>query len=85
MAKKANAFSAPLTPSAALAEVIGSKPRPRYEVVSALWKYIHKHKLQDKKKKTNLNCDDNFKAVFGNKKQITMFEMNKLIGKHLKK
>ena len=76
------AFMKPLTPSAALAAVVGAAPLPRTEVVSKLWTYIKKHKLQDAANKRNINADDNLKAVFG-KAQVSMFEMAGLIGKHL--
>ena len=76
------AFMKPMTPSAALAAVIGATPSPRTEVVSKLWTYIKKHGLQDKVNKRNINADDKLKAVFG-KAQVTMFEMAGLIGKHL--
>ena len=76
------AFMKPLTPSGALAAVIGSSPMPRTEVVSKLWVYIKKHNLQDKVNKRNINADDKLKAVFG-KAQVTMFELASLIGKHL--
>ncbi len=72
-----------LTPSAALAAVVGSNPLPRTEVVSKLWAYIKKNGLQDKVNKRNINSDDKLKAVFG-KAQVTMFELASLIGKHLK-
>ena len=72
----------PLTPSAALAAVVGSKPLPRTEVVKQLWVYIKAHKLQDDKNKRNINADAKLEAEFG-KKQVTMFEMAGLIGKHL--
>ena len=72
----------PLTPSSALAAVVGSTPLPRTEVVSKLWVYIKKHHLQDKNNKRNINADDKLKAVFG-KNQVTMFELASLIGKHL--
>ena len=87
MAKvKANAkFMAPLTPSPALASVVGSKGLPRTEVAKKLWAYIKKNKLQDKKNRRMINADDNLKAVFGGKKQVNMFEMTKLVSKHLKK
>ena len=77
------AFMKPMTPSAALAAVIGSHAVPRTEVVSKLWTYIKKHGLQDKVNKRNINADDKLKAVFG-KAQVTMFELAGLIGKHLK-
>jgi hypothetical protein len=76
------AFMKPLTPSAALAAVVGASPLPRTEVVSKLWVYIKKHKLQDATNKRNINSDAALKAVFG-KAQVTMFEMAGLIGKHL--
>jgi chromatin remodeling complex protein RSC6 len=72
-----------MTPSAALAAVIGHTAVPRTEVVSKLWTYIKKHGLQDKVNKRNINADDKLKAVFG-KAQVTMFELAGLIGKHLK-
>ena len=74
----------PVQPDAALGAVVGSKPIPRTEVTKKLWAYIKKNGLQDKKKKTNINADDNLKVVFGGKKQVTMFEMTKLVSKHLK-
>lgn len=85
MAKKANsAFMKPLQPSAALSEVVGSKPLPRTEVTKKLWAYIRKNKLQDSKNKRLINSDDALKGVFGGKKQVNMFEMTKLVSKHLK-
>ena len=84
-ARKPNAaFMKPLTPSAALAKVVGDKPIPRTEVVSKVWTYIKKHGLQDKVNKRNINADDNLKAVFGGKKTVSMFEMTKLISNNLK-
>ena len=76
------AFMKPLTPSAALAAIVGAKPLPRTEVVKQMWVYIKAHKLQDAKNKRNINADANLKVVFG-KAQVTMFEMAGLIGKHL--
>ena len=76
------AFMKAMTPSAALAAVIGNSALPRTEVVSKLWTYIKKHGLQDKVNKRNINADDKLKAVFG-KAQVTMFELAGLIGKHL--
>ncbi len=78
------AFMKPVQPDAALGAVVGSKAIPRTEVTKKLWAYIKKNGLQDKKKKTNINADDNLKAVFGGKKQVTMFEMTKLVSRHLK-
>ena len=83
-ARKPNAaFMKPLTPSAKLAEVVGSKPLPRTEVVKKLWAYIKKNGLQDTKNKRNINADDKLKKVFG-KGTVNMFEMTKLVSKHLK-
>lgn len=76
------AFMRPLTPSSELAEVIGSKPIPRTEVVKKLWAYIRKNNLQDAKNRRNINADSKLKGVFG-KNQVSMFEMTKLVSKHL--
>ncbi|HYT65965.1 MAG TPA: SWIB/MDM2 domain-containing protein [Vicinamibacterales bacterium] len=84
-ARKPNAaFMKPMTPSPALSEVVGSKPIPRTEVTKKLWAYIKKNKLQDQKNKRNIKADDNLKAVFGGKAMVNMFEMTKLVNKHLK-
>jgi len=77
------AFMKALTPSAALAAVVGNSPLPRTEVVSKLWTYIKKNKLQDAVNKRMINADAKLKEVFG-KVQVSMFEMAGLIGKHLK-
>ena len=77
------AFMKPLTPSAALAAVVGNSPLPRTEIVSKLWTYIKKHKLQDSANKRMVNADDKLKGIFG-KGQVSMFEMAGLIGKHVK-
>lgn len=85
MAKKANAaFMKELTPSSDLAKIVGSKALPRTEVVKKLWAYIKKNNLQDKKNKRNINADADLKAVFGGKSVVNMFEMTKLVSKHLK-
>ena len=87
MAKKRKpnaAFMKPMTPSSTLAEVVGSKAMPRTEVTKKLWAYIKKHKLQDTKNRRIINADDALKAVFGGKKSANMFEMTKLVNKHLK-
>ena len=82
--RKANAaFMKPVTPSSQLAEVVGSKPIPRTEVTKKLWAYIKKNGLQDAKERRNINADDKLKAVFGGKKTVSMFEMTKLVNKHL--
>ena len=78
------AFMKPMTPSAALSEVVGSKAIPRTEVTKKLWAYIKKNKLQDAKNRRNIKADDNLKAVFGGKAVVNMFEMTKLVNKHLK-
>jgi upstream activation factor subunit UAF30 len=83
-ARKPNAaFMAPLTASPALAEVIGSKPLPRTEIVKKIWDYIRKNNLQDKKNKRNINADSKLKPLFG-KDQISMFDLAKIISKHVK-
>jgi chromatin remodeling complex protein RSC6 len=78
------AFMKPMQPSDMLSEVIGSKAMPRTEVTKKLWAYIKKNKLQDKTKRTMINADDKLRAVFGGKRQVSMFEMTKLVSKHLK-
>jgi len=84
-ARKANAaFMKPVTPSATLAEVVGAQPIPRTEVTKRLWAYIKKHKLQDAKNRRMINADVTLKAVFGGKSSVDMFEMTRLVGKHLK-
>lgn len=83
-AVKANsAFMKPLTVSAELALVVGKGPLPRSEVVKKLWVYIKKNGLQDQKNKRNINGDAALVAVFGGKKVVNMFEMTKLVSKHL--
>ena len=77
------AFMKPLTPSADLAKVVGDKPLPRTEVVKKLWVYIKKHNLQDPNNKRNIKADANLKPVFGGKSVVSMFEMTKLVSKHL--
>jgi upstream activation factor subunit UAF30 len=77
------AFMKPLKVSATLAVVVGKGPMPRTQVVKKLWLYIKKHHLQDKKNKRNINADVALKAVFGGKKTVSMFEMTKLVSKHL--
>jgi chromatin remodeling complex protein RSC6 len=78
------AFMKPVTPSAALAEVVGTKPIPRTEVTKRLWAYIKKNKLQDAKNKRMIKADGVLKPVFAGKATVNMFEMTKLVGKHLK-
>jgi upstream activation factor subunit UAF30 len=82
---KANAaFMRPVTPSAALAEVVGATPIPRSEVTQRLWAYIKKNGLQDQTNKRMINANAALKVVFGGKSSVNMFEMTKLVGKHLK-
>jgi chromatin remodeling complex protein RSC6 len=78
------AFMKPMNVSSTLAAVIGSNPMPRTEVTSKLWGYIKKNNLQDKANRRMINADDKLKEVFGGKKQVSMFEMTKLVSKHLK-
>lgn len=83
--RKANAaFMRPVSPSPALAEVVGSKPVPRTEITKRLWAYIKKNGLQDQKNKRMIKSDATLKAVFGGKSSVNMFEMTKLVNKHLK-
>ena len=85
-ARKPNAaFMAPVTPSASLSEVVGAKPIPRTEVTKRLWAYIKKNKLQDAKNRRMIKADATLKPVFGGKATVNMFEMTKLVNKHLKK
>jgi upstream activation factor subunit UAF30 len=77
------AFMAPLTPSATLGEVVGSKPMPRTEVVKKIWDYIKKNNLQDSKNRRMINADGKLKPIFG-KDQISMFELAKIVNKHVK-
>ena len=85
-ARKPNAaFMAPVTPSASLAAVVGSKPIPRTEVTKRLWAYIKKNKLQDANNRRMIKADGTLKPVFGGKSTVNMFEMTKLVNKHLAK
>jgi upstream activation factor subunit UAF30 len=78
------AFMKPMNISSTLAAVIGSNPMPRTEVTSKLWGYIKKNNLQDKINRRMINADDKLRDVFGGKRQVSMFEMTKLVSKHLK-
>ncbi|HXI20245.1 MAG TPA: SWIB/MDM2 domain-containing protein [Gemmatimonadales bacterium] len=78
------AFMKAMTPTAALAAVVGAKAMPRTEVTKKIWQYIKRKGLQDKKNRRMINADDALKTVFGGKKQVSMFEMTKLVNKHLK-
>ena len=78
------AFMRPMTISAQLAPVVGSAPIPRTEVTKKLWQYIKRKGLQDQRERRMINADDNLKAVFGGKTRVSMFDMTKLVNKHLK-
>ena len=82
--KPSAAFMKPMTPSPALAEVVGDKPLPRTEVTKKMWAYIKRNNLQDKKNRRMIKSDDTLKPVFGGKTQVNMFEMTKLVSKHVK-
>jgi len=85
-ARKPNAaFLKPVQPDDALAKVVGAKPLPRTDLTKKLWDYIKKNKLQDAKKRTQINADEALKVVFNGKKSVSMFEMTKLVSGHLKK
>lgn len=83
MAKPNSAFMKPLNVSPELAAVVGAGPMPRSEVVKKLWVYIKKNNLQDPTNKRNINGDEALKKVFGGKATVNMFEMTKLVSKHL--
>ena len=78
------AFMKAMTPSAQLAPVVGASPMPRTEVTKKLWQYIKKNNLQDAKNRRMINADDKLKPIFGGKGQVSMFDMTKLVNKHLK-
>ena len=77
------AFMKPMQPSEQLAAVVGNEPMPRSEITKRVWDYIKKNGLQDEKNKRQINADDNLRPVFGGKKNVTMFEMTKLVNQHL--
>jgi len=78
------AFMRAMTPSAQLGMVVGSAPLPRTEVTKKLWQYIKRKGLQDAKNRRQINADENLKPIFGGKSNVSMFEMTKLVNKHLK-
>ena len=82
--KGGSKFMAPVTPDAALAAVVGAKPIPRTEVTKKLWVYIKKNKLQDSVNRRMINADAKLKKGFGGKRKVSMFEMTKLVSKHMK-
>jgi chromatin remodeling complex protein RSC6 len=73
----------PMQPSNALAAVVGSSPLPRTEVTKKLWAYIKRNGLQDSKNRRAINADEKLRPVFGGKSQVTMFDMTKLVNRHL--
>ena len=77
------AFMKPVKPNATLAAVVGDKPMPRTELTKKIWAYIKRNKLQDSKNKRMINADDALRSVFGGKKQVSMFEMTKLVSKNV--
>ena len=77
------AFMKPMTPSAQLASVVGSSAMPRTEVTKKLWQYIKRKGLQDSKNRRMINADDNLRPIFGGKGQVSMFDMTKMVNKHL--
>jgi upstream activation factor subunit UAF30 len=84
-ARKPNAaFMAPLNLSPALAEVVGSKPLPRTQIIKKIWDYIKKNNLQDSKNRRMINADAKLKVLFGGKEQISMFELAKVVNNHVK-
>ena len=88
MAKKSTrkpnaAFMKPVTPDAALAVIVGAKPLPRTELTKKLWAYIKKNGLQDTKNKRNINADAALKVIFNGKATVSMFDMTKLVSKHV--
>jgi len=78
------ALMKPIQPDAVLSVIVGTKPLPRSAMTKKLWDYIKKNNLQDPKKRTMINADPALKAVFGGKKQVSMFEMTKLVSAHVK-
>ncbi|HMA01415.1 MAG: SWIB/MDM2 domain-containing protein [Gemmatimonas sp.] len=78
------AFMKPMQPDEALSAVVGSGPLPRTEITKKLWQYIKRNGLQDAKVRRNINADEKLGRVFGGKKQVSMFEMTKLVNKHIK-
>ena len=78
------ALMKPVQPDQALSEIVGSEPMPRSQIMKKVWDYIKAHHLQDSKDKRAINADDKLQRIFGGKKQVSMFEMTKLISGHLK-
>ena len=78
------AFMKPMQPSSDLANIVGSTPIPRTEVTKKLWQYIKRRGLQDSKNRRMINADENLRPIFGSSRQVSMFEMTRLVNKHLK-
>ena len=76
-------FMKPVQPDTTLGAVVGNKPLPRTEVTRKIWAYIKKNNLQDTQNRSMINGDDKLKAIFDGKKQVSMFEMTKLVNKHM--
>ena len=81
--KPSPALMKPMTPSATLAEIVGAKAQPRGQITKGIWAYIKKNGLQDQKNKRQINADEKLKKVFGGKSSVNMFEMTKLVSKHI--
>ncbi len=77
-------FMKPMQPDATLGAIVGNKPLPRTQVTKKMWAYIKKNNRQDTQNRSMINADDKLKAIFGGKKQVSMFEMTKLVNKHMK-
>lgn len=78
------AFMKPMTPSSELAEVVGSSPLPRTEITKRLWQYIKRRGLQDKTNRRMINADDNLRPIFGGRRQVSMFDMTRMVNQHLR-
>ncbi|HXG71974.1 MAG TPA: SWIB/MDM2 domain-containing protein [Gemmatimonadaceae bacterium] len=78
------AFMKPMMPSSELANIVGSSPMPRTEVTKKLWAYIKRKGLQDAKNRRNINADENLRPIFGGNRTVSMFEMTRLVNKHLR-
>lgn len=82
--RAATGLTKPMQPSGELAAIVGSKPLPRTQVTKKIWDHIKKNKLQDPKNKGMINADDKLRPIFGGKKHVSLFEMTKIVNKHLK-
>jgi upstream activation factor subunit UAF30 len=82
--RAAGALAKPVQPDDILAAVVGSQPLPRTEITKKVWEYIRQHHLQDPQNRRNINADDKLQALFGGKRQATMFELTKFVNQHIK-